>query len=328
MLLQYNIIEANCQLKNRKKQKNVLMYRFTAYIRILYNINMKYAVVDIGSNSVRLLVTDGEKSLLRMVGITRLSEGLNSSGRLSEAAMKRTLDVVFNYAKVAEEQKCDRFFPFATEAVRSAENGNEFIEAAKRGGVEIDVLSGEEEAQIGFAGAYTSGTIALIDIGGASTELAIGDENGIKFGKSLHVGCVRLKENFGEDMEALRAFGAEAAKEYGAEGIKFDDLYCIGGSASTIASIDAALEKYDEKTLHHRKLTRERVAEIIDMVHNTPMDERDNIAGLEPKRKDITVCSGVWLLSLMDYLGADSVINSETSNTEGYLKYRLAKEKD
>lgn len=285
---------------------------------------MKYSVVDIGSNSIRLLISDGQKALLRMMEITRLAEGLNKSGVLSDAAMERSAAVILKYRDVARAENCDEFFAFATEAVRSAANGDEFVEMLKKEGVNIDVVPGEVEAHIGFAGAYTSGTIALIDIGGASTELAIGDESGIKFGKSLHVGCVRLKESLGEDLAALKAFCDKAAEEYGVKGIKFDKLYCIGGSASTLASIDARLEKYDEKALHHSTLTRERIVEIIDLVHNTPMDERDKIVGLEPKRKDIAVCSGVWLLSIMDYLGAKEVVNSETSNTEGYLKYRLA----
>lgn len=285
---------------------------------------MKYAVVDIGSNSVRLLISDGQKALLRMLEITRLAEGLNKSGVLSETAMQRTAAAIVRFRDVALREKCDGFFAFATEAVRSATNGEKFVEMLKKEGICIDVVSGEIEAKIGFSGAYTSGTIALVDIGGASTELAIGDENGIKYGKSLHVGCVRLKESFGEDIKALKAFGDEAVKEYGVKGVKFDKLYCIGGSASTIASIDAKLATYDEKVLHHRSISRERIAEIIDLVRRTPMDERDKIVGLEPKRKDIAVCSGVWLLCIMDYLGAKEIVNSETSNTEGYLKYRLS----
>lgn len=285
---------------------------------------MKYAVVDIGSNSVRLLISDGQKALLRMLEITRLAEGLNKSGVLSETAMQRTAAAIVRFRDVALREKCDGFFAFATEAVRSAANGEKFAEMLKKEGICIDVVSGEIEAKIGFSGAYTSGTIALVDIGGASTELAIGDENGIKYGKSLHVGCVRLKESFGEDIKALKAFGDEAVKEYGVKGVKFDKLYCIGGSASTIASIDAKLATYDEKVLHHRGISRERIAEIIDLVRRTPMDERDKIVGLEPKRKDIAVCSGVWLLCIMDYLGAKEIVNSETSNTEGYLKYRLS----
>lgn len=289
---------------------------------------MKYAVVDIGSNSVRLLITDGQKSLLRMLEITRLAEGLAKSGKLGKQAQERTCSALVRFAEVAEKEKCDRFFAFATEAVRSAANGDEFVNAAKKAGVDIDVVSGETEAEIGFAGAYTHGRIALVDIGGASTELAVGDENGICFGKSLPVGVVRLKDTFGEDVEKIKAFCDEKVKEYGAENVRFDRLYGIGGSASTIASIDTHLAVYDEKILHHKVLTRDKIAKIVKTVHETPMDERDRIVGLEPKRKDIVVGSGIWLLSVMDYLGVNEIVNSETSNTEGYLKYRLAAEKN
>lgn len=288
---------------------------------------MKYAVVDIGSNSVRLLITDGERSLLRMLEITRLSEGLNASGRLCKAAIDRTLSAIVKFSEVASEEKCDRFFAFATEAVRSAENGADFVAAAKEKGIDIDVVSGEVEAKIGFSGAYTQGRIALVDIGGASTELAIGDDKGLIYGKSLHVGVVRLKESFGEDIQKLTDYCKEKVKEYGAEGIPFDKLYSIGGSASTLASIDAGLETYDEKTLHHHLMSRKRIEEIITRIASTPMNERDKIVGLEPKRKDIVVGSGIWLMAIMDYLGVNEVVNSETSNTEGYLKYRLRSKK-
>lgn len=284
---------------------------------------MKYAVIDIGSNSIRLLITDGKQSLCRMLEITRLSEGLNKSGYLCDAAMERTRAAIVGFAEEAKRQGCDRLLPFATEAVRSAKNGKNFVDMLEKDGIYIDVVSGDTEAKIGFFGAYEGGKIALVDIGGASTELAIGDENGIEYGKSLHVGSVRLKETFGEDVDAIKAYCDKTVGEYGAKGITFDRLYSIGGSASTLASVDAELESYDEKTLHHRSLSRQRIKNLVDRIHSTPIEERDGIKGLEPGRKDVIVGSGILLLSIMDYLGAQEVINSETSNMEGYLRYKL-----
>lgn len=289
---------------------------------------MKYAVIDIGSNSVRLLVTDGSKSLLRMLKITRLSEGLNASGKLCDEAMRRTRDAIVAFAKEAEKLNCDALYPFATEAVRSAVNGGEFVNMLKKDGINIDVVSGDVEAKIGFLGAYTSGKVALVDIGGASTELAVGDENGIEYGKSLHVGSVRLKESFGEDVEAISAYCKDKVKEYCLEGITFDRLYSIGGSASTLASVDAQLKEYDETALHHRALSRDSIKQIVDTIHNTPMEKRDLITGLEPGRKDVIVGSGILLLCIMDYLDVDEVINSETSNMEGYLRYKTGLKRD
>ena len=101
---------------------------------------MKYAVVDIGSNSVRLLITDGERSLLRRLEITRLSQGLNSSGVLCDEAMQRTRAAILSFDKIAKENNCDEFYAFATEAVRSAKNGSNFVGMLKKDGVDIDVI--------------------------------------------------------------------------------------------------------------------------------------------------------------------------------------------
>ena len=289
---------------------------------------MKYAVIDIGSNSVRILLSDGRHSLGKIVEVTRISEGASRDGVLKEEPMRRTAETIGRFVAVAKEEKCDKIFAFATEAIRSAENGSEFVEKMKaETGVEIDVVSGDVEANIGFLGAYTSGRIALVDIGGASTELAIGDENGIIFSKSLPVGAMRLKESFGENIAEIRKYCAEKVKEYCAAGIAFDDLYCVGGSASTLARVDARLEKYDENVLHHRKLTRDRAEQLVLQIAGTPMHDRGIFVGLEEKRRDIVVGSGLWLVAIMDYLGVKEVINSETSNTEGYLRYKLGTDK-
>lgn len=285
---------------------------------------MKYAVIDIGSNSVRLLVTDGEKTLSREIEVTRVSEGATRDGVLKEVPVRRTADALKRFIRIAEESGCDEIFAFATEAIRSAKNGGDFVRLVEEEtGVKTDVVGGDVEAEIGFLGAYDGGRMALIDIGGASTELAIGDENGLIYSKSVPVGAMRLKELFAEDVPAIKEYCAQKVKEYDANGIAFDKLYCIGGSASTLARMDAKLKEYDEKTLHHRILTRDRAQQLVTEIAATPMDERGVFVGLEKNRRDIVVESGLWLIAIMDYLGVKEVVNSETSNTEGYLRYKL-----
>ena len=287
---------------------------------------MKYAVIDIGSNSVRLLLSDGARTLGKIVEVTRISEGASGDNILKEEPMRRTAETIGRFVAVAREQKCDEIFAFATEAIRSAQNGRAFVDRLNaETGIDVEIVAGDVEAEIGFLGAYTGGRMALIDIGGASTELAIGDGNGIIFSKSLPVGAMRLKETFGEDIEKIRRYCDEKVKEYGAEGIEFDALYCVGGSASTLARVDAKLEVYDEKVLHHRKLSRDRAERLVLDIAGTPMQDRGIFVGLEEKRRDIVVGSGLWLVSIMDYLGVPEVVNSETSNTEGYLRYKLGK---
>ena len=167
--------------------------------RGIYNESMKYGVIDIGSNSVRLMVSDGTKTLYKRVNTTRLSEGLGLTGKLTEAAMSRTADAAAEFVRAAEADGCGEIYAFATEAVRSASNGGEFVAMAAARGVTVDVVRGETEAKLGFYGAYSGGRQAVLDIGGASTELAIGGEDGMEYGKSLHIGSVRIKDLCGED---------------------------------------------------------------------------------------------------------------------------------
>ena len=131
------------------------------------------------------------------------------SGALSADAIERTARAVANFVSEAKAEKCDVVYAFATEAVRSASNGAEFVARCACDGVEVDVLPGGDEAKLGFWGAYSGGRQAVLDIGGASTELAIGSESGLEYGKSLHIGSVRIRDLCGEDIAAIKAL-AEA----------------------------------------------------------------------------------------------------------------------
>ena len=229
----------------------------------VYNIGMKYAVIDIGSNSVRLMLSDGVTTLGKRLESTRLSEGLSLSGALSADAIERTARAVANFVSEAKAEKCDVVYAFATEAVRSASNGAEFVARCARDGVEVDVLPGGDEAKLGFWGAYSGGRQAVLDIGGASTELAIGSECGLEYGKSLHIGSVRIRDLCGEDIAAIKSLAASTVKQYGAVPT-FDKLISIGGTGSTLVSVDKAMKVYDTTRVHGAVLTRARVEEIGD----------------------------------------------------------------
>ena len=135
-------------------------------------MGMKYAGIDIGSNSVRLMLSDGAITLGKRLESTRLSEGLSLSGALSADAIERTARAVANFVSEAKAEKCDVVYAFATEAVRSASNGAEFVARCARDGVKVDVLPGGDEAKLGFWGAYSGGRQAVLDIGGGAAEMA------------------------------------------------------------------------------------------------------------------------------------------------------------
>ena len=274
---------------------------------------MKYAVIDIGSNSVRLMLSDGAITLGKRLESTRLSEGLSLSGALSADAIERTARAVANFVSEAKAEKCDVVYAFATEAVRSASNGAEFVARCARDGVKVDVLPGGDEAKLGFWGAYSGGRQAVLDIGGASTELAVGDECGLEYGKSLHIGSVRIRD---------LSLAASTVKQYGAVPT-FDKLISIGGTGSTLVSVDKAMKVYDTTRVHGAVLTRARVEEIAMKIHSVPMDEREKIAGLPPKRKDVVVGAALLMCEVMDFLGAKEITVSESDNQEGYLKFKL-----
>ena len=145
----------------------------------------RYGVFDIGSNSVRALVYENGKTLFKGLITTRLGEGLTASGKLSDEAVKRTLNGIGTlYAEVLKLNP-NNVYVFATEAVRSAENGNVFVSAVKDTyGLDVDVLSGDEEGEIGLSGALAGNDGGIIDIGGASAEIAVSEG-----GKTVYSHC-------------------------------------------------------------------------------------------------------------------------------------------
>lgn len=276
---------------------------------------MNYAAIDVGSNSVRLLL-NGKKYL----EITTLGEGLLTTGRLKKEAVDRTLKAIDEFYHRALDEGADEVFVFATQAVRSAVNGRDLVDAAANVGIHIDVIPKEQEAELGFLGAYKGGLCATLDIGGASSEIAVGDENGIIYKGSIAVGAVSLKD-VSEDRVEEENFVRELAKSYG-EIPSFDTLIAIGGTPTTYAAIHHNLEVYDPEIVDGTTLTSDEVRSITDRIENTPYEERRLIKGLHPKKVPYAVTSGVLLYTLSDVLNKSELTVSEADNLEGYIIYK------
>ena len=163
---------------------------------------MRVAAIDIGTNSIRLLKAEIENGQLRSgpkaLNMTRIGEGVNETGVLSEAGMQRSVDALVGFEAEAKAWGAQKIFALATSAVRDAGNRDEFLNRVKKAcGLEIEVISGEQEAKIGFLGVLAGvedveGSILVIDVGGGSTELIVGDAGGIMFAHSANVGAVRM----------------------------------------------------------------------------------------------------------------------------------------
>ncbi|MDE6362177.1 MAG: hypothetical protein K2L53_04295, partial [Clostridia bacterium] len=170
---------------------------------------MKYAVIDVGSNSVRLMVSEELERIYKKINTTRLGMGLALTGRLDGDRMAETAAAVEQFVQEAKAEQCEEIFVFATEAVRSATNREEFVTLLADKGIDIEVVDSEDEAKLGFAGAYTQGVCCVLDIGGGSAELAVGDSDGLSYAKSLPIGLMRIYDKCQEDIEAIDAYVAD-----------------------------------------------------------------------------------------------------------------------
>ena len=247
---------------------------------------MKYAVIDIGSNSVRLLLWADGHTLCKKVNTTRLAEGLTFTGKLSREAMERTAAAIAGFAEEAEREGAERLYAFATAAVRSSKNGADFVQLVKDlCGIEVDVVAGQEEAELGLTGALGGQDGGIIDVGGASSEVTVGKGGKIIYAVSADIGAVRLKDACGEDRQKLEKFIAEKIAVYGQ--VPHCEMTAIGGTATSLAALEYAVEPYDPARIHGTFLHAERILFWADKLLSMPQAERLKLKGMDKKRADI-----------------------------------------
>ena len=287
-------------------------------------MDKKFAIIDIGSNSIRLMISDGVKSLKKYVNTTKLAEGLAKTGVLNDIAMERSLSAICEFVDKAKDIGAELHI-FATEAVRSAKNSKEFTDRIKQHtGLCTDIVCGEMEAKLGFVGASQGQNVCVVDIGGASTEIVCGDKGEIFYAKSVPIGAVRLLDNCGEDEVLLTNYVANKLVLYG-NVPRMDKLVAIGGTASTIVSVLQKMKVYDTEKVHNFMLYKQDVLDVYNKIKNTAKEKRCDIIGLAEGRRDIIVGATFELFKIMEMLGFDYLYVSEQDNLEGYLM--LNKEK-
>lgn len=269
-------------------------------------------VIDIGSNSVRLLYNG-----IKYNTVTQLSEGLFFDNMLNDIAMERTFIAIKDYYSMAKALGANNIYVFATEALRCAKNANVFVEKLKKENIKVDIISSKQESQVAFLGAYTGGSQAVLDIGGASSELICGNEKEIFYSYSLPIGCVKLKD-FSTEKDILIPYIKKRVLEYG-KVPKFDQLISIGGTTSSLAAVFLELEPYDTSVIHNFIFSYDDIKKTVEYIYNTPESERANIKGMHIKKTTVLPCGGMLVLAIMDYLGIDFIRISERDNLEGYL---------
>ena len=247
---------------------------------------MKYGVIDIGSNSARLMINENGQTLYKLVNTTRLAEGMGEEKILKPQAVERSVSAVSFFVEKAKSERVDEIFIFATAAVRSAVNPEFFTDMVyNQTGIMVDVVSGETEATIGRIGALGFCDGGVIDVGGASTEVVAVLGGNTVFSKSLPIGVVKIKDRCGQDEKCVRDYSLDVIRQYG--DIPKTEYYTIGGTATTLASLIQGLEPYDPKKVDGFVITLQTLSDIVDKLYSLTVEERLKIKGLHPSRAEV-----------------------------------------
>jgi exopolyphosphatase / guanosine-5'-triphosphate,3'-diphosphate pyrophosphatase len=301
------------------------------------------AAVDVGTNSVRLLLVDGEgRRITREMTVTRLGAGVDERGHLDDAALARTLDTIGAYHRLWVRHGVDgRVRIAATSAVRDAADRDRFFDGVRElTGVDAEVVSGEEEAQLSFLGAaravVVAGAPAVIDVGGGSTELIVGAAAGsdeVVGSVSLQLGCVRLTERHlrddpphADELAAARAFVArrlddadEALRRQGAELGAAGALIGVAGTATTLAALHLALPSYDERRIHGTRVPAPELTELTARLTAMTSAARAGLGPVQAGREDVLHGGAIVLDEVVRRYGFDELVVSEADILDGLV---------
>jgi exopolyphosphatase/guanosine-5'-triphosphate,3'-diphosphate pyrophosphatase len=295
------------------------------------------AAIDCGTNSTRLLVVDGTgEPLRRLMRITRLGQGVDATHALDADALGRTLAVLAEFRREMDALGVARTRLVATSAVRDAANGQEFLDAATAAvGAPAEMLSGEEEGRLAYAGATAdldpSVDAVVVDIGGGSTELIVGGPGEVH-AVSLELGCVRLTERYlahdppsGEELaRATAAIGAELDRARAAlpaldDGALGRRLVGLAGTVSTLSALEQGMAEYDRERIHHSVLTLPRVEHWCAVLAAEPASARASRAGMAPGRQDVIVGGALVLREVMARFDFTECLVSESDILDGLV---------
>jgi exopolyphosphatase/guanosine-5'-triphosphate,3'-diphosphate pyrophosphatase len=300
----------------------------------------RVAAIDCGTNSIRLLVADvdGDRlvDVVRRMEIVRLGEGVDRTGRLSEAGLQRTFAALDDYAAQIRGHGVESIRMVATSATRDAANRTVFVEGVvQRLGVAPEVATGDEEAALSFdgatrelrgGGAEFDAPYLVCDIGGGSTEFVLGDVDGMHSARSVDVGCVRLTERHLHDdpptdiqVEAARADVRRALDEVR----RFVDvqsartLVGLAGSVTTVVAIALGLDRYRPERIHHARISAEDVHAVAASLLSMTRSERAALPVMHPGRVDVIGAGSLILDTIMSELTMDAVVASEHDILDG-----------
>ena len=287
----------------------------------------RVAVIDIGTNSTRLLVADVAGGVVSQVErrstVTRLGRGVDLSGRLSAEAIEDVCAAIGDYVGVIEELGVETVDAIATSAVRDADNGSAFVaELRERFALSARVLGGEEEARSTYLGATSEAPPAeptlVVDIGGGSTELVVGEGPDVSFHDSLQAGVVRHSERHvasdpptAGELEALAADVRGLIEASVGSGVTARRGIAVAGTPTSLAAVELGLEPYDPSRVHGHVLALPSIQRMLSQLASAPLAERVEIPGLHPDRAPTVVAGVVILVEVMRAFDLEEIVVSE-----------------
>lgn len=300
---------------------------------------MKIGAIDIGTNSMRLLIADYNDNKIenrkKYINTTRIGQGVDQDGYITNEALERNLKALKEFSDKCNEEKCEKVYCMGTSALRDSKNGQDFInEAKKLTNIDVKIICGEEESNLGFMGVL-EGTecdkkedILVIDIGGGSTEFVVGNEEGIKFCKSENVGALRMTEKFittdpisDEEFSSMTNFIEDTISSTinKIETMNISKLVGIGGAITSLSAMNQQLEVYSMEKVHNSVVTKKDLEKILQNLKIMTLNDKKALKGLQPKRADI-ITAGVKILHIvMEKLEIEKIMISEYDNLEGLM---------
>lgn len=307
------------------------------------DVAMRVAVLDLGTNTFRLLIADIEngtsiRNVAKKQIITRLGGGFDKkTGLLEKSSIERSLKALKDFSIAIKEHKATKVFAGATEIVRRARNGKDFIKRARQEAeIEIEVMTAQQEAQLAFRGicAYLkediSGDVVTLDVGGGSTEWVRGNlREGVKAWVSLPLGVVELAEKYLEGdpptsdslartEKKITGFVESAVSAVALEPM-ISTVIGTGGTATSLAILDLGIDYYDESLVQNHSLSIERVNELEKWLIGLKLTERAHIFPLTGGREDVIIPGAMITRKTMEVFGARKLLVSDAGLLEGLL---------
>jgi len=303
---------------------------------------MRVGVVDCGTNSVRLLIADIEgnnfREITRQMQVVRLGQGVDETNEFHPDALERTFAAVDLYAAEIARRGVEKIRFCATSATRDATNRNIFIDGVKeRLGIEPEVISGDEEARLSFAGATrefdrTDGPFLVVDIGGGSTEFVLGSDS-VDSAISVNIGCVRMSErHFHSDPPtadeiAIARSDIQNAIDIASASVDIKSaktLVCVAGTATTVAAAALNLPEYDRYAIHLSRISADQVHAVSNRFLTMTREDRAALGYMHPGRVDVITAGSLVLSQIVKATGAKEFIASENDILDG-MAWSLAK---